>query len=239
MSNTYSQTWFELFLETQLYTEQEVAFVGRHLPRPRYRRVLDVCCGSGRHSRPLAEQGYEVVGIDRDVVALANALAKARSSTAVNATYLHQDMRRLEEVPGQFDAVLSLWQSFGYFDEATNRDVLRQMSEKLRPNGRLILDIYNRTYFERNQGTRQLERNGVLITAANSMKGNRLRATLDYGDGGDTFEWQLFTPDEICELAAEFVLEVVLMCTEFDEKKPVTPEKPRMIFVFRKERKER
>jgi hypothetical protein len=113
------------------------------------------------------------------------------------------------------------------------------MSEKLRPNGRLILDIYNRTYFERNQGTRQLERNGVLITAANSMKGNRLRATLDYGDGGDTFEWQLFTPDEICELAAEFGLEVVLMCTEFDEKKPVTPEKPRMIFVFRKERKER
>lgn len=230
MINTYSQTWFELFLETQLYTEAEVGFVIRQLPRPPFSRILDVCCGPGRHSRPLSEQGYHIVGIDLDQTAL----AKARHNAAENAIYLHKDMRRLEEVPGRFDAVLSMWQSFGYFDEAANRDVLRQMSEKLRPNGRLILDIYNRDFYERNQGTKQLQRNGVTITAANTMSGSRLRAALDYGDRGDIFEWQLFRPDEIVEIAAEFGLKLMLMCTECDEQKPVSPEKPRMNLVFTK-----
>lgn len=231
MKNSYSQAWFEVFLETQLYTEQEVAFGMRNLPLPAYKRVLDVCCGPGRHSVPLAERGYEVVGIDLDE----RALERARQKTAGNATFLHKDMRRLGEVPGQFDAVLSMWQSFGYFDESTNRDVLRQMSEKLRPDGRLILDIYHRDYFERNQGMRQLSRAGVMVTATNLMSGNRLTAELDYGDGGDVFEWQLFTPAEICELAAQCGLELMLMCTEWDEKKPVTPDKPRMNLVFNRQ----
>ncbi|MFZ0548448.1 MAG: hypothetical protein WAM60_23570, partial [Candidatus Promineifilaceae bacterium] len=78
------------------------------------------------------------------------------------------------------------------------------------------------------------ERLGVMVTATNSVTGNRLRAELDYGDGGDVFEWQLFRPEEICELAAELGLELVLMCTEFDVRKRVTAEKPRMNFVFRK-----
>jgi SAM-dependent methyltransferase len=231
MINSYSQTWFKLFLETQAYTEQELAFVGRHLPRPEFGRVLDVCCGSGRHSGPLAELGYEVVGIDRDE----GALARARSSSAENATYILKDMRRLAEVPGQFDGVLSLWQSFGYFDEATNRDVLRQMREKLRGDGRLILDIYHREFYERNQGTQRFERAGRIVSLTNVVSGGRLTATLDYGDGGDVFEWQLFTPDEICELAAECGLGLVVMCTECDESKGVTPEKPRMNLVFRAE----
>lgn len=82
MANSYSQTWFELFLETQLYTEYEVTFIARNLPGPDYRRILDVCCGPGRHSRPLAARGYEVVGIDLDETAL----ARARRETAGNAT---------------------------------------------------------------------------------------------------------------------------------------------------------
>ena len=65
----------------------------------------------------------------------------SRENAAKNATYIHKDMRQLGEVPGQFDGVLSLWQSFGYFDEATNRDVLRQMSEKLREGGRLPVNM--------------------------------------------------------------------------------------------------
>ena len=34
-------------------------------------RVLDVACGSGRHLRWLAAQGFEVTGVDRDAAALA------------------------------------------------------------------------------------------------------------------------------------------------------------------------
>jgi SAM-dependent methyltransferase len=229
MVNSYSSTWFKLFLETQPYTKAEVAFLTRQLPQPPYGKILDVGCGQGRHASLLAERGYEVVGIDLNDAAL----DVARRHSGGRATYLQHDMRRLAKLPGSFDAVLSLWQSFGYFDEETNRDVLRQMSEKLRPNGRLILDIYHRTYFEKQQGIRRLEREGVPITISQTMAGNRLTAVLHYGDGsGETFNWQLFTPAEICQLATEFGLRCRLACTEADEEKTATPDKPRVQYVF-------
>jgi SAM-dependent methyltransferase len=45
---------------------------------PRERRVLDVACGRGRHTRFLAAQGWDVLAIDRD----ADALAALEASTA-------------------------------------------------------------------------------------------------------------------------------------------------------------
>ncbi len=79
-----------------------------------------------------------------------------------------------------------------------------------------------------------MERLGTEITATDSLRGNRLTAQLDYGDGdgSDTFEWQLYTPEEICQAAAEFDLRCLLMCTECDEQKPATAEKSRMHLVF-------
>lgn len=232
MVNSYSPTWFKLFLETQAYTTQETAFIIHQLPQPFYQRVLDLCCGQGRHTRPLAAAGYEMVGLDLDGAALDKA---RRNTTEGQAIYLQKDMRRLEELPGQFEAVLSLWQSFGYFDEATNRDILRQISQKLRPKGRFILDIYQRGFFEAHQGSRQIEKEGLLITSTNRMDGNRLVAELDYGGSRDTFEWQLYTPDEICQLAARFGLTCLLSCADYDEQKPVTGDNPRIQLVFERE----
>lgn len=232
MKNLYSREWFELFLQTRPYTQEEAAFIERNLPNPPYRRVLDLCCGEGRHTNILAEKGYEMVGVDLDAEALAIAARNSRGGTV----YLEKDMRALYEVPGQFDAVLSLWQSFGYFDEATNRDILRQIGEKLVPGGRLILELYHRAYWVKNQGVRELERKRVKIRAENRLTGNRLRSSLIYGAelGADIFEWQLYSPEEIQALAQDYGLEMVLSCTECDEGKAVTPQKPMMQFVFEK-----
>lgn len=111
-------------------------------------------------------------------------------------TYCERDTRNLESVPDSFDAVLNLWQSFGYFDEATNRSILRQIHRKLDPGGRLVLDLYNRQFFERHQGTRSFVKNGVRVNECKSMTDNRLTVSLTYGDGAaDTFDWQLYTPE--------------------------------------------
>jgi SAM-dependent methyltransferase len=233
MLNSYSRAWFELFLETRPYTEQETAFVTKNLPNPPYTKVLDLCCGQGRHTNLLAQQGYEMVGLDLDDTALS--LAKRKATGTV--TYIQKDMRKLDELPGNFDAVISLWQSFGYFDAATNRDILQQICQKLNPQGRLILDIYNREFFEKHQGSDHLERKGVIIRVTNTMRGDRLTAHLEYGDnlGADTFEWQLYTLDEICDLAAGVNLHCLLACTECNEQKPTTSKKPQMQLVFERD----
>ena len=58
---------------------------------------------------------------DRD----AAAVQEARAGAGANCHFLLGDMRDLADVPGDFDAVVILWQSFGYFDDATNAAVLR------------------------------------------------------------------------------------------------------------------
>ena len=105
-TNTYSARWFDLFLRPidPTQTAREVAFLRRWLPQPTYSRLVDVCCGSGRHSHLLAEAGYAITGIDRDPAAVAT----ARSRALPNEEYLEHDMRQLRQLDLRADAVLCL-----------------------------------------------------------------------------------------------------------------------------------
>jgi SAM-dependent methyltransferase len=149
-------------------------------------------------------------------------------------TYVQHDMRRLEELPDTFDGIICLWQSFGYFDAATNVDILRQISAKLRPGGRLVLDIYHRGFFERNQGVHSFERAGQMIGETKRMDGDRLTVMLDYGPDlpADTYAWQLFSPAEIAALSGQCGFRPVLACSGFDEMTPPSADLPRMQLVF-------
>jgi SAM-dependent methyltransferase len=234
--STYTPTWFDTFLRTYWphQTEKELAFLTRHLPRPAYLRVLDVCCGNGRLALPLAALEYEVTGLDRDAAMIAEARRRAEETGTVAADFVLGDMRAVDEVSGTFDAVVCLWQSFGYFDAATNTAVLRRMAAKLRPAGRLLLDLYHRDYFVAHQGTATDERAGRRITTTRRMDGDRLTVMIDYGADtqSDTIEWQLFTPHEIATLAGGLGLRQVLACADFDETQPPTPAQPRMQMLF-------
>lgn len=227
-ANRYSPRWFDLFLRTQPFTSQEVAFVQRQLPNPPFNRVMDLCCGPARHSRWLAKAGYQITGMDLDW----HVLKEAQEVTSGAADWVQLDMRHLAALTGPFDAVLCLWQSFGHFDPGTNAAILREIGRMLRPGGRFILDIYHRGFFEAHQGARLVEIQGNTISITNTMQGDRLLARLDYVDGREIFEWQLFTPDEIIGLAQEFGLACLLACTWFDEQQAATPEQPRMQLVF-------
>ena len=232
--NRYSQTWFEIFLKPiQLtQTERELRFITHYLPQPVYTSVLDLCCGQGRHALALAKEGYQVTGVDRDKTIL----AKARQQAQGQVSFFEHDMRYLADLSGSFDAVLSLWQSFGYFTKQTNFDILQQIFHKLNPTGRLILDLYNRDFFERHQGTRHFQKEDRLITSTQSMIGNRLRVQLDYGsdDPPDIFEWQLYTADEIRTLTQDLGFRPLIVCSDFDQEISISPTKPRMQIVLQK-----
>jgi SAM-dependent methyltransferase len=235
--NQYSPTWFDIFLASypQEVTDKEIAFLTRYLALPAYSNVLDICCGMGRHAVPLTGLGYYVTGVDRD----AAALTVARQQAMERADFIEADMRDLASLPGTVDAVLSLWQSFGYFDEETNVDIMKQIHDKLNLRGRLILDIYHRGFFE-SQGSeagRTFEREGRVIVERRQLIGNRLTITLDYGGESppDVFDWQLYTPEDIVTLAAEVGFRVLTICTEYDEVQPATATRPRVQFVLEKQ----
>jgi SAM-dependent methyltransferase len=231
-TNQYSRAWFETFLEgiPDEVTGAEVAFLERVLPQPEYTHVLDLCCGSGRHAVPLTERGYVVTGLDRDRAALRRAEERLRGTPA---RLVEGDMRNLDVLQGSFDSVLIMWQSFGYFDTATNRHILHQIADLLRPGGRLVLDLYHRAFFEAHPGTRMLESKGRRIEETRWMDGDRLHVRLDYGDGqSECMEWQLFYPEEIVSLGREIGFETVLTCCQWDENLPPSPGIPRMQVVL-------
>jgi SAM-dependent methyltransferase len=232
-SNDYSPTWFEVFLESiqPVQTESEIEFLARSLPNPPYLKVLDLCCGLGRHSLGLANKGYQVTGVDINEAVL----EKARKYSGDSVEYLKHDMRELNQLHKPFDAVVSLWQSFGYFDNAVNEDILKQIGRILNPKGRFILDIYHRGFFERHQGSRQFEKNDLVITETKVMNGHRLIIDLQYaGRETDRFDWHLYTPEEIVEIAVNSGLKPLVSCTGFDENVPSTSDNPRMQLVFEK-----
>ena len=233
MTNSYTARWFDLFLRpiSPEQTAREVAMLEQWLPRPQYERLVDVCCGSGRHAHQLAAAGYTITGIDRDAVAH----AEARGRALPREEYLQHDMRHLDELNLRADAVLCLWQSFGYFDAATNRSVLGAMVAMLPAGGRCILDIYHPDFFAARQGSRTFDHAGVRITETSAVAEGRLRVTLSEGDTLiDRFDWQLFWPAECVALADSFGLGSVATCTNYDPAQPPSADSPRVQYLFEK-----
>lgn len=225
---TYSRQWFTTFLGSidESIVAREIAFIARQIGRTG--SVLDLCCGPGRHAAPLAERGYDVVGLDLDEAALRDARRHA-----LTASFIRGDMRRLPLESSSIDAVLCMWQSFGHFDADTNAAALAGMARVLRPGGRLLLDVYHRDFHAARLGERTIERDGARVREQRSMSNGRLRAVLTYEDGsGDVFDWQLYVPDELAELGARCGLTPVLACTEFNEATPASASHPRMQLVF-------
>ncbi len=93
--------------------DQEVDFLVKAFRRCgiRGRRVLEVACGTGSHSKILVERGYEVTGVDisDDMLRIARSKVKGR------AKFLRGDMRDLDAVvEGKYDAAICLFSSISY-----------------------------------------------------------------------------------------------------------------------------
>ena len=84
--------------------EQQVEFIVQALDLPQGARVLDLCCGWGRHVVPLAQQGMRVTGLDLSAYHLKLAKAAAREA-GVEIDLFRGDMREIPREAGRFDAI--------------------------------------------------------------------------------------------------------------------------------------
>lgn len=148
MSEWYEKSFGEDYLIVYRHRDfcgarHEVEQMIGWLELPQGAKVLDLCCGMGRHSLALAEAGYEVTGVDLSETLLREARAQAGARAV---TWVQSDMRSLP-LPGGFDAVVNLFTSFGYFEEDEEQvKVLREIYRMLKPGGRFIIDFLNPAY---------------------------------------------------------------------------------------------
>jgi SAM-dependent methyltransferase len=126
-------------------------------------KVLDLCCGVGRHSLELARRGFQVTGVDRTTAYLQEARARA-SQEGLEVEFVQEDMRTFVR-PEAFDAVINYFTSFGYFEsEDEDRRVVENAYRSLRPGGLLLMDMMGKEILARifsERGWR--EEDGMLI----------------------------------------------------------------------------
>jgi 2-polyprenyl-3-methyl-5-hydroxy-6-metoxy-1,4-benzoquinol methylase len=105
-------------------------------------RVLELACGTGRLTIPIAQSGVEIIGADLSASMLETARAKAQRA-GVHVEFFEADMRSFE-LAGPFSTILIPGNSLLHLftaDDLTQcfRDVRRHLAQ----NGRLIFDISN------------------------------------------------------------------------------------------------
>jgi len=112
-------------------------------------KVLDLCCGNGRHSILLSKRGYSVTGVDLSD----NLLNIARKNAEINnldIKFIQSDMKEIN-FNNEFDLTLNLFTSFGYFStDEENENVIKNIYRALKNKSYLVIDFLNKEYLLKN-----------------------------------------------------------------------------------------
>jgi ubiquinone/menaquinone biosynthesis C-methylase UbiE len=131
------QFWAEIADANQ--TQRQLNFLKNQLLQKSL--VLDVACGSGRHTIPLSQAGFNVVGLDISSHLLATAHGQGASKLVKG------DLRNLPFKQSQFDAAISMDTSFGYLpSEKEDMQNLVEVRRVLALGGKFVLDVFSRDY---------------------------------------------------------------------------------------------
>jgi len=170
-------------------------------------RILDLCCGQGRHCIELLNGGFKnVEGLDRSHYLI----QKARRGS-LSVKFREGDARKLPYTADSFDVVMILGNSFGYFETAKEDImVLREVFRVLKPWGRFLIDLSDGEYLKENIKPRSWEwidkkyfvcRERSLSIDKTRLISREIISDVDSGVIADQFYGErLYTKEEIKEL---------------------------------------
>ncbi len=122
-------------------TKREALGVVRLTGAKTGQRVLDCPCGYGRHSLALADLGLEVLGLDINEQMLAAGRNAIPGRSATHCVFERGDMRTLD-YRDEFDLLINMFYSFGFFEDDENLGVLRNFYRALNPGGAFLMHTF-------------------------------------------------------------------------------------------------
>jgi SAM-dependent methyltransferase len=104
--------------------------------------ILELACGTGRITLPLAEQGFSVTGLDISEGMLARARAKARDR-GLAIDWVQADCREFT-LDKRFALIFFPFNSIAHLHNLESlRACFARVREHLAPGGRFVIDIFN------------------------------------------------------------------------------------------------
>lgn len=209
---------------------------------PQDEPILDLCCGAGRYLCALRDEGYRrLYGLDLSEPLLRVARTKVQESEGdprCQIDLLRGDMRHIP-FENYFGAILSLFTSFGYFEEETeNLRVLKGVYHALKPGGVFVLDHMNRPFI-----LAHLVAEDEFVRGENRVHNRRyitpdgkrvVKVTTVRNARGEERTWcesvRLYASEEIVALCQEAGLANIAVYGSF-QGAPLTETSPRMIVV--------
>ncbi|HEY0167527.1 MAG TPA: aminotransferase class I/II-fold pyridoxal phosphate-dependent enzyme [Jatrophihabitans sp.] len=221
-------------LVEQEYTAERTAVEVRYLQKvlEEYapgRRVLDLGCGTGRHSSGLASHGFQVTGLDVSPSALER--AQAQHGGEHGLSFLQHDVMTAQPWPvGEVDAVIFV-QGLGWGADADQRRLLRRIHRCLAPGGVLVLDLSNLASILRNflaTGHFPSDRHGSFAIRRDYLPATgRIEGWFEHlpAEGSATSLWQsvrVYLVEQVISLVKQCGFAVEATHAEFDRNQQVT-----------------
>lgn len=205
---------------------------------PEEGKVLDLACGSGRHSILFAKKGFNVTAMD-----LSENLLKVAKNNAwkeeVSINFIEADIRhfRLNE---KFDLVVNLFTSFGYFEkDEENFSIFSTASNMLEKGGYFVFDFMNRGYVENflvKESKGQVA--GEVIVQKRRIVGDRVIKDIIINDNGNTKTFyesvKMYRLKELKEAILEKGLAIKETFGDFKGNKYSEDSSPRIIIIAQK-----
>lgn len=146
------EKWFSNKYYLEIYSHRDekeardiINLIQRTVPLNTNSKVLDVCCGAGRHSIELARRGYNVTGFDLSPYLISQAkesLTRAEEKN-LSVEFMIKDMKDFS-FGNVFDMVINVFTSFGYFEtDDDNFKVFENVYKSLRQGGYFVFDFIN------------------------------------------------------------------------------------------------
>ncbi len=124
-----------------IHTRNELDDLLKIIGNNKNQKILDLACGYGRLTIPLAKLGYNLEGIDISP----NLLEKAKKETKkanLEIKFRLGDMRNLPYNDNKFDVIICMWSAFiELHDEKEQEKAVKEMHRVLKPKGFSVIDM--------------------------------------------------------------------------------------------------
>ena len=198
MKISQSPEWFKEWFNSPyyhiLYTHRDVHEATRFLDhliaylKPASNvQMLDLACGRGRHSVYLHSKGFDVTGVDLSE----ESIRYAHDFEDSGLRFFVHDMRQLLSA-NAYDIVFNLFTSFGYFErDAENLRVVKNMTDALKPGGRLVIDFLNVEQV-RYAGSLEYDKqiDGIHFQMNRKIQDGRVIKTIAFTDNGKSYQFE-------------------------------------------------